>query len=1132
MSRIVGLGPKSAISLLVLTLALGAASGCSCATGDGHEGDDANLPDGSADGSASPDGSRDAGRDANVDAGDTGPGMDGATDAAMFLPDGAMILPDGAVVLPDGAVVLPDGAMMMPDGGVCASDAECDDGYTCTVDTCAGGICMRTISTTVCTDDGLFCNGGSACSPTSASADAVTGCAATPPPDCTDGSTCTNDSCDEVTDSCSNVPNDAMCDDGLFCTGLEHCAPGTTGADADGCVSGAAPSCDDGFDCTTDACDAASDACVSSPVHASCDDGLVCDGVEQCAPGAAGADGRGCVDGTMPSCDDGAACTMDVCSESAGGCTHVGSDALCSDGLYCDGVERCAPGAGADVRGCVAGVSIGCADDGFACTTEACDETTMGCTSMPDSSSCGTGTVCTAASGDPASGCTPGRTCTTAADCDDSNVCNGAEACVSGICRAGTNLACADSVSCTTDSCDPIAGCRHVASDAICDDHLVCNGNETCDVALGCRPGVAPICNDGISCTADSCSEAAAGCVHTTNDAVCSNGTFCDGAERCVAGLGCQAGAPPSCSDGISCTTDACSAASDACTHTAVDALCSNAQYCDGVETCSATLGCRPGMPVNCNDGLACSDDTCVEATDSCNHSYNAANCGAGQVCTATGCATGQACTAATASVCNDGQFCNGVETCSSTTSVPGTCQPGTAVDCNDGMTCTTDVCSNAMSSCTYAAWDRDMDGFPDATCAGLGNDCNDLDPNVHPGMTETCDGVDRNCDGDPNNGLDGTGEACNTPSDCCTGACTSGICTLPSTTCHRTQALCTTSADCCSGRCSLTVDGSHRCAVVGGCDIAGEACTTAADCCSTGCVGGVCSDTATCHTQGTSCTSNAQCCSNICSGGICATAGSGCEVDGEICSSNGNCCSGFCTGGRCATHDTCRAGGEICSVDGDCCDGGCDPTTHRCELLGSCSVSGEPCTGQRDCCSALCADAGSGVRICQHLDGCRPYGEICTADSNCCSGECSTADAVGVRRCVNPPGCVDPGEICAQGGSNDCCVLRSRGCTPTGLGVSRCNDSANCIPLGDTCEFSAQCCDGADCLLDGSGVRRCSTMCIGEGFACLADSDCCEGVCLDGFCNPSSSGCTPIGVACGASSECCSLNCDSVCFP
>jgi hypothetical protein len=41
-------------------------------------------------------------------------------------------------------------------------------------------------------------------------------------------------------------------------------------------------------------------------------------------------------------------------------------------------------------------------------------------------------------------------------------VCNGAETCQAGSCTAGTPLNCNDGNACTTDSCDPLAGCLHV----------------------------------------------------------------------------------------------------------------------------------------------------------------------------------------------------------------------------------------------------------------------------------------------------------------------------------------------------------------------------------------------------------------------------------------------------------------------------------------------------------------------------------------------------------------------------------------------------------------------------------------------------------------------------------------------
>jgi len=150
----------------------------------------------------------------------------------------------------------------------------------------------------------------------------------------------------------------------------------------------------------------------------------------------------------------------------------------------------------------------------------------------------------------------------------------------------------------------------------------------------------------------------------------------------------------------------------------------------------------------------------------------------------------------------------------------------------------------------------------------------------------------------------------------------------------------------------------------------------------------------------------------------------------------------------------------------------------------------------------------------------------VCTSNAECCSDECDPPDAYGIRRCNNPPGCVDAGEICGQGGSDDCCVLRHRGCTPTGLGVSRCNDHATCIPEAGMCDFSEQCCDGRLCVLDASGVRRCSSSCVATGGRCLSHADCCGGTCLDGFCTDASGGCVPLGGFCTAGADCCSGFC------
>jgi hypothetical protein len=65
-------------------------------------------------------------------------------------------------------------------------------------------------------NDGLYCNGAETC------VDSV--CQAGTAPDCDDGVSCTDDSCNEETDACDNVPNDGNCDDGDVCT-YDSCDP-------------------------------------------------------------------------------------------------------------------------------------------------------------------------------------------------------------------------------------------------------------------------------------------------------------------------------------------------------------------------------------------------------------------------------------------------------------------------------------------------------------------------------------------------------------------------------------------------------------------------------------------------------------------------------------------------------------------------------------------------------------------------------------------------------------------------------------------------------------------------------------------------------------------------------------------
>ncbi len=73
---------------------------------------------------------------------------------------------------------------------------------------------------------------------------------------CDDGFSCTFDRCDQSLSRCRHVPDDSLCEDGLYCNGQERCFPRT------GCVAGPVVTCQDDNPCTIDRCEEASKACL------------------------------------------------------------------------------------------------------------------------------------------------------------------------------------------------------------------------------------------------------------------------------------------------------------------------------------------------------------------------------------------------------------------------------------------------------------------------------------------------------------------------------------------------------------------------------------------------------------------------------------------------------------------------------------------------------------------------------------------------------------------------------------------------------------------------------------------------------------------------------------------------------
>ena len=923
---------------------------------------------------------------------------------------------------------------------------DCDDEVSCTNDACdeAADACSNEPDDAQC-DDGLWCNGAETC-------DDVDGCEAGVSPDCGDAFACTTDSCDEAADSCAHAPDDGACDDGLFCNGAETCSAES------GCEAGVAPNCGDAVGCTTDACDEAADACTHTPDDTVCNDGLFCNGAETCDMA------EDCVNGAAVVCDDGVGCTEDACDEVTDACVSTPDDAHCDNGLFCDGGERCDA-----ANDCQVGAAVAC-NDGVGCTVDSCDEGADACSYTPADAACDNGLFCDGAETcdvnldcqpgvdvdcDDAVNCTEDTCdelddrCVNAPDdgiCDDQLHCSGVETCsaVEG-CQAGAEVDCGDEVACTVDSCNEATdACDNTPSDAACDDGAWCNGAETCDATGGCLAGAAPDCDDAVGCTADSCNEGTDVCGNLPQDATCDNGDWCDGAETCDAQIGCRAGVAPSCDDGVGCTADSCDEANDACDNVPSDAACDNGAWCDGAETCDAAADCQAGAAPDCNDGLACTADSCDEVGDACANAPDDGACDNGLACDgAESCVVGQGCSdgaplacgkdapvcdegppprcveclvnadcAEGAQICvgstcvdcqvdadcDNGLFCDGAEACSA-----GSCVPGDAVDCGDGVACTVDSCNEATDSCDHL------------TSAAL------CDDGLFCNGAETCDAT-AGCQGgvavDCDDGVACTVDTCDEGADACANAVDDGLCD----------------------------NGQH-------CDGA-ETCDAAAGCQPGDAVD--CGDGVACTVD--SCNEATDSCDNAVNDGLC---------------DNGLYCDGVET---CDAVAGCQAGIEVVCDDGvSCTDDACDESTDRCAAAASDALcdNGQFCDGAETCDASAGCQGGVAVAC--------DDGVACTSDA-CDEAADGCAYTPVAAACDNGVFC-DGAELCDP----------TLGCLP-GRPVD-CDDAVECT--SDSCDEAAGACahDTDDALCDNGqwcdGEEACTV-----GIGCEAGEAPCDGGC------------------------------------
>ncbi len=611
--------------------------------------------------------------------------------------------------------------------GICKTDADCDDGAPCTIDTCTSGTCAwkKAVDGTVC-DDGKLCTVGDAC---------VGGACLGGPKKCDDANPCTYDTCDALA-GCVYTPGaSAPCDDGKPCTTMDACKAGA--------CAGVADACDDGKPCTTDVCDSQTGACTHSATAdgALCDDGDVCTVDSRCKAAV-------CAAGN-PKCTDDKPCTLDLCDAKTGACTFdpQPDGASCNDGSVCTVADHCESGTCVGTPSCV---FVPMWTDGVPC-----DDKTF--SFEPNAPEPATGWH---VDGTPAAVVPPTGTCSLNFN-NGKDYVNGTQA-VAGIAATAAVLKLpagksvrlrfasyhdtetsndydrrwvevssdgfktavvgrqldngAKAKTWSTELLDlgPLAGktvalrFRFDSVDSYANDHLgwfvddvvVEAGQVT---ATACK--VDADCSDGDPCSADSCKAGLCAYAAAKDGVACGDGDACISGAACKAGV--CAGTKKVCDDGKPCTLDNCDPAKG-CVYLAatVGSACDDGKLCTTADQCSFDGSCS-GKPA-CDDGKPCTVDACDTATGKCSStlSPNGLSCEDGKACTGTGTCQQGVCNAKPKD-CDDGDVCT-ADACSEADN--GACKHTNAPDgtvCLDGDPCTlAGVCKAgscaAEDVCTY----------------------------------------------------------------------------------------------------------------------------------------------------------------------------------------------------------------------------------------------------------------------------------------------------------------------------------------------------------------------------------------------------------------------------------------------
>src|SRR5438552_10713878 len=460
-----------------------------------------------------------------------------------------------------------------------------------------------------------------------------------------------------------------------------------------------------------------------------CNDSDLCTRTDTCQSGV-------CVGGNPVTCTALDQCHVaGTCDPASGACSNPSktNGSACNDGNACTQTDTCQSGV------CAGSNPVACSASDQCHNAGTCDPATGTCSNpaKTNGSACNDGNDCTQTDTCQSGSCVGSNpvvcsasdqchtagTCNTSTgvcsnpnasngtSCSDGNACTGPDTCSGGTCGGppvagccNTDADCDDHNLCTTDSCDVEQHiCNHLLRD--CNNGDVCDGAETCEPTTGecVNDGIPLDCDDGVVCTHDTC-DPQAGCMHDSIPNCCRTDADCNDHDACTG-------------------TETCEVATGMC-HPGTALVCDDGDPCNGVETCDPAAGCQPGSPLDCADHVFCTADSCVNGVG-CTHTP-IANC----------CVSG--------ADCDDGNFCNGFETC-----VDNQCTPGTAPSCDDHDVCTDDSCDPQLGClhvpntdpCDDGVFCNGTDTCSDGMCTHSGDPCTG-----GPECDNTCDEAAKDC--------------------------------------------------------------------------------------------------------------------------------------------------------------------------------------------------------------------------------------------------------------------------------------------------------------------------------------------------------------------------------------------------